>query len=422
MTDLLKQTAASISESIRFDSSLAEPLPGMPFGKGAADCLEHFLSTARSLGFETKNYDNYIGEVLFGKGKPFAVLAHLDVVPAGSGWTKEPFGGAIEDGKIWGRGAIDDKGPAFCALYALKALKDEGFTPNRTIKLIVGCNEENNWACIEHYEKFAELPEEGFSPDGAFPVIYAEKGILQVRLHFPLGVSPFFYFRGGESHNMVCDCCEATPRTLAIVRARTMGFEVRNKKVIAYGKAAHASTPERGENAIEKMLLYFEQKDEGVRRVLNCVFRDIYGLKRLKDGTGSLTLAPTCARYRRGELQVICDIRYPATVPFSAVANKLALFGVKYETLRHQPPLLQDRESRLVRTLLDVYNAYTGESAEPKAIGGGTYARALKHGVAFGPETEDDEPRAHCADEYISLGRAAMLLSVYTEALRRLTR
>ena len=186
MTYLLKQTIESISESIRFDSSLSSPAADMPFGKGAADCLKHFLDRAAALGFETHNYDNYVGEVIFGSGEPFAVLAHLDVVPAGSGWTRDPFGGEIEDGRIWGRGAMDDKGPAFCALYAMKALKDEGFVPARTIKLIVGCNEENGWACIDHYKKVATMPEVGFSPDGGFPVIYAEKGILHVRLHFPV--------------------------------------------------------------------------------------------------------------------------------------------------------------------------------------------------------------------------------------------
>lgn len=206
MTELLKQTVTSISESIRFDSSLADPIQDMPFGQGAADCLKHFLDTAERLGFETRNYDNYAGEVLFGEGEEaFAVLAHLDVVPAGNGWARDPFGGEIADGRIWGRGAMDDKGPAFCALYAMKALKDEGFRPNKTIKLIVGCNEENGWACIEHYEKAAAMPEVGFSPDGGFPVIYAEKGILHVRLHFPVSDAPFIFFEGGESYNMVCD-------------------------------------------------------------------------------------------------------------------------------------------------------------------------------------------------------------------------
>ena len=422
MTQLLKQTVESISESIRFDSSLTPPLADMPFGKGAADCLKHFLDTANALGFETHNYENYAGEVIFGTGEPFAVLAHLDVVPAGSGWSRDPFGGEVEDGKIWGRGAMDDKGPAFCALYAMKALKDEGFLPRKTIKLIVGCNEENGWACIEHYEKAAAMPEVGFSPDGGFPVIYAEKGILHVRLHFPVSDAPFTFFEGGESYNMVCDRCEATPRTLGLTRARAMGFEIRRKKLIAHGKSAHASTPEQGVNAIEPMLAYFEDKSADVKRVLDCVFRDQYGLKTLADETGSLTLSPDLIKFRRGELQVVCDIRYPATLPLSAVTEKLSQMGVKYETLRHQAPLMQDKNGTLVRELLAAYEAYTGEKAQPVAIGGGTYARALKCGVAFGPEMEGDDPVVHQANEYITLERVEMLLHIYADALKRLTK
>ena len=423
MTELLKQTVTSISESIHFDSSLADPIQDMPFGQGAADCLKHFLDTAERLGFETRNYDNYAGEVLFGEGEEaFAVLAHLDVVPAGNGWARDSFGGEIADGRIWGRGAMDDKGPAFCALYAMKALKDEGFRPNKTIKLIVGCNEENGWACIEHYEKAATMPEVGFSPDGGFPVIYAEKGILHVRLHFPVSDAPFIFFEGGESYNMVCDRCEATPRTLAMARAREFGFEIRNKKLIAHGKSAHASTPELGVNAIEPMLTYFENKSADVKRILDCLFRDKYGLKKLHDETGYLTLSPDLIKYRRGELQVVCDIRYPATLPLSAVTEKLSEMGVKYETLRHQAPLMQEKDGKLVSELLAAYEAYTGQKAEPVAIGGGTYARALKCGVAFGPEMEDDEPVVHQANEYITLARVEMLLAVYADALRRLTK
>ena len=128
MEKYLNDTVKTIQELIRIDSTNQPAEEGMPFGKGAARALQAFLSCAAAMGFETRNYDNYVGEVLFGEGEPFAILAHLDVVPAGSGWTHAPFGGEIENGKLYGRGAMDDKGPAVVCLYALKALKDEGFT------------------------------------------------------------------------------------------------------------------------------------------------------------------------------------------------------------------------------------------------------------------------------------------------------
>ena len=136
-----------LSQIIKFDSSQAPAEEGAPFGKGARLTLDYFLKLAASFGFETRDYDGYAGEVIFGEGEEFAILAHLDVVPAGSGWTHDPFGGEIDraNERVWGRGAMDDKGPAIITLYAMKALKDEGFVPRRKIKLIVGCNEENGW-------------------------------------------------------------------------------------------------------------------------------------------------------------------------------------------------------------------------------------------------------------------------------------
>lgn len=416
------EAVKSISESIHFDSSLDKHTASEPFGKGAADCLNHFLKLAESLGFKTNNYGNYIGEVIFGEGEEFAILCHLDVVPAGDGWTKAPFGGEVSDGKIWGRGAMDDKGPAICVLYAMKSLKDKGFVPGKKIKLIVGCNEESGWGCIEHYQEFAELPEIGISPDANFPVIYAEKGILQLRLHFPLERAPFLHLEGGKQTNMVCDRCEATPRSLTVTRARALGITIEKKKIISYGKSAHGSTPELGENAILPILRFFESKSDVVKRIIECVFDDIYGLRELEDETGKLTMSPNVIKYRKKQMLVQVDIRYPATIPVETVLEKVAKFGVVYETVHAQKPLYHDKNSELIQTLLSTYEECTGKKAEPIAIGGGTYARALKYGVAFGPEMPDDVPCIHMADEHITLERVQLLLEIYEKAIERLTK
>ncbi len=423
MTNYFDEAVKSICESIRFDSSLAKYSSKFPFGKSTADCLNHFLGLAEELGFKTCNYDNYIGEVIFGDAEEeFAILCHLDVVPAGDGWTKEPFGGVVEDGSIWGRGAMDDKGPAVCCLYALKALKDKGFVPSKKIKLIVGCNEENGWSCIEHYNEKAQMPKIGFSPDADFPVIYAEKGILHLRLHFPMPQAPFLHLEGGKQGNMVCDRCEATPRSLTVTKAKKLGLTVQGKKIIAFGKSAHGSTPELGENAILPILEFFAEKSEVVTRILDCVFRDIYGLKELSDETGKLTMSPNVIKYRKKQVLVLVDIRYPATLPVEEVLSRVAKFGVKYETVHFQKPLYHDKNSELVQTLLKTYEECTGKKAEPIAIGGGTYARALKEGVGFGPEMPGDPPVIHMADEHITLERVKLLLAMYEKAIERLTK
>ncbi len=423
MENYFETAVASIAESIRFDSSKGRRSAGMPFGQGAYDCLVHFLRLAEEMGFETRNIDGYAGEVCYGEGEEFAILAHLDVVPAGSGWTKDPFGGTVEDGKIWGRGALDDKGPAICCLYSLKALKDEGFVPKKKIKLIVGCNEEDGWECIEHYRRVCSLPKTGFSPDADFPVIYAEKGILHLRMHFPLEGQPLFIcLEGGSAANMVCDLCIATPRSVNRKKAEKYGLSLENGKLVSHGKSAHGSTPEKGINAIEPVLRYYADRCSAAARALECLFEDKYGLTKLEDETGNLTLSPNTVKYRKGELQFVCDIRYPATMSESDVLAKINELGVKYEILHAQAPLNAGKDSPLVQTLLSVFEEYTGKKAEPIAIGGGTYARALEYGVAFGPELEGDEPVIHRADEYISLERVKLLLEVYKRAIERLTK
>jgi len=421
MKRYLEQTVQAIRSLVQVDSSLSDPLPGAPFGQGAAECLRRFLSLAEELGFETNCYDNYAGEVIFGTGKEFAVLCHLDVVPAGDGWTKAPFGGEISEGKIWGRGTTDDKGPAACVLFAMKALKDEGFMPNKTIKLIVGCNEECGWGCIEHYNQVAHMPETGFSPDADFPVIYAEKGILQLNVRFPIENAPFTQLEGGGAGNMVCDKCCAVPNEIDPARAEALSLKTDGEKLLSLGKSAHGSTPELGKNAILPLLRYFEE-NESVRRMIDCLFRDCYGLKTLSDETGTLTMSPNVVSFDGQALTFTVDIRYPATLPASAVFEKIDRFGAEYEILHEQAPLYHEQNSPLIQTLLSVYEECTGREAQPVAIGGGTYARALKNGVGFGPEMPGDEPTIHQPNEYITLERVELLLNIYKKALERLTK
>ena len=404
----------NISEIIKFDSSQSAPAPDAPFGLGAKKALDYFLALAERLGFEIKNYDGYAGEVIFGRGEEFAVLAHLDVVPAGGGWTKQPFGGEIDYtlGRIWGRGAIDDKGPAIIALFAMKALKDEGFVPNRKIKLIVGCNEENGWECIEYYKAHAHMPEEGISPDADFPVIYAEKGILQLKLKFK-AKGDFSALKGGERANMVCDMCEAAENGKD---PALYGVERVNGKIISHGKSAHGSTPEKGVNAIPPVLSYL-----GLDEIRSLLFNDGFGLLKLKDETGALTFSPNVISGGKGEIKVVCDVRYPATMPRESVLSLIDARGVKYEILHEQAPLFNDKNCFLIKTLCGVYNEVTGRNCEPLAIGGGTYARALKCGAAFGPEEEGEENTVHQANEYITFEKIEKCFKIYKLALERLT-
>ena len=407
----------NISQIVAIDSSQSAAIEGKPFGEGPAKALDYFLKLATRMGFETKNYDNYVGEVVFGRGEDFAVLAHLDVVPAGSGWTHDPFGGEIdnENERIWGRGTMDDKGPAIITLYALKALKDKGFKPKKRIKLIVGCNEESGWGCIEHYNKVATMPETGISPDADFPVIYAEKGIMHIKVKLPASTA-FEGLKGGDAANMVCAYCEVNaPCNKGKMLA--LGLEYDNGILLFRGKSAHGSTPEKGVNAMKPVMEYL-----GLHNEVKALFEDKLGLKDLKDETGALTLSPNVIEQTKEGVFVTCDIRYPAKCKRKKVTDILKKCGYPYTILHEQAPLYNDKNGELITTLLGVFNEVTGANAQPVAIGGGTYARALKNGAAFGPEEDGEECTIHQPNEYITFAKIRKCFDIYKLALERLTK
>ncbi len=438
MDKYFDQIVQSTVEILRFDSSLKPAVDGCPFGKETADCLAYFLDLAKSMGFETRNYDNYVGEVIFGEGKAFAILAHLDVVPAGSGWKYPPFGGVINDDpsdggvlgkKIWGRGAMDDKAPAIVCLYALKALKDAGITPKRTFKLIVGCNEESGWKCIDYYNKVAVMPEEGFTPDADFPAIYAEKGILHFTSSFTINTPPMSALNAGERVNMVCDRAAVTLTKRAAtaligyqnpVDGTSLSYDNTTNVLSVFGKSAHGSTPEKGANALEAALAFLSGINADCKRAYDLLFADCMGLKKLEDETGRLTMSPDVAVFDGKVLTVTTDIRFPATLPLSAVTDKLDQSGAAYQIVNYQAPLYNDPNGKLLTTLMGVYNAATGKKEKPIAIGGGTYARALKCGCAFGPEMPGEENTIHQANEYVTFDTLRFMSDVYYQAIKEI--
>ncbi len=439
MDKYFNQIVNSTVEILKFDSSMKAPEGEnneYPFGKETADCLAYFLSLAESFGFETHNYDNYIGEVVFGTGRAFAILAHLDVVPAGNGWKYPPFGGVVNDDvsaggvtgtKIWGRGAMDDKTPAIVCLYALKALKDSGYLPKRKIKLIVGCNEECGWKCIEHYNSVAKMPEEGFTPDANFPVIYAEKGIFHFTSLFQIENAPMSALQAGQRANMVCDYAEAViTRKVAEalvsyenpIVGTTLSYDNTTNILKAYGKSAHGSTPEKGANALQALLLFLSAFNTEIQTAYDILFNDVLGLKTLEDETGRLTLSPDVASFEKGVLKITSDVRFPATLSLSSVTDKLNGANVVFETVNYQASLYNDPNGALISTLTSVYNQITGKDEKPVAIGGGTYARALKCGCAFGPEICGEEDTIHQVNEYVTFDRIRLMSKVYFEAIK----
>ena len=186
-------------------TSKASARAGAPFGEGCRKALDYMLELGRKEGFEVKDYDGYAGVISYGEGtESVGVLAHLDIVPLGDGWTKDPYGGEIEQGYLFGRGALDDKGPAMAGFYALKMLKDKGIQLDRKIMLILGCNEETGMECMKYYTQHGEIPTMGFTPDADFPVIYGEKGGLHAVSYTHLDVYKRQLYDHKRLGNAIC--------------------------------------------------------------------------------------------------------------------------------------------------------------------------------------------------------------------------
>lgn len=204
----------TLQQAVRIKSVREDAKPGKPFGDGPAKCLDFMLKKAADMGFTTENVDNYMGWCEYGEGPQMvAVLGHLDVVPEGDGWDRDPYSGDCDGTNVYGRGTMDDKGPTTAALYALKALKDSGVPLKRRIRILFGTNEETGSADMKHYlEKGGEIPVCGFTPDGEYPVINGEKGIINVtfsKKYTQSGPVVLKSLKGGSAFNVVPALAEA---------------------------------------------------------------------------------------------------------------------------------------------------------------------------------------------------------------------
>ena len=408
MKSILSQMKSTLKKWVEIKSVKGATENGAPFGADINKMLNVALEDASNLGFEVKNYSGYIGEVVYGNGSEdnaVAVLCHLDVVPEGDIklWKTPPFCLVEEGDYLYGRGVLDDKAPAVACLYALKSLKDEGFIPSKKIKLIFGLDEESGWGCIEHYNKVSKMPSVGFSPDGSFPVIYAEKGILHAKFKFNKN-SIIEILQGGDRANVVCDKVK-----VKLNGKRTVNFK---------GVCAHASTPKKGDNAIKKALKYLVKKglfleSDNENLFSGRLFEKIY------DESGALTFSPNVINTSKDEIEIVVDVRYPVHYTFEEIEKVLRKVG-DFEVISHHKPLYADKNGALVKTLLKVYETNSKKSGTPTVTGGGTYARALKHGVAFGPSESEDT--CHMPNERIKISTFELCYKVYKDAIYELSK
>lgn len=411
--------------------------PGAPYGAATLQVLEAFLALGTGLGFTAVNLDGRAGYLEWGEEGPLiAMLCHLDVVPAGDGWTRDPFLPLVGSDRIIARGTIDDKGPAVAALYALKALLDDGFAARCRFRLIVGLDEESGCTCMEHYIKVAELPDAGFTPDASFPVIYAEKGIACFDLIVPGGQEPGATVRlvraqGGARHNMVPAAC-----SIELLSRSATSQDCELELYVLNGEAAHASIPWSGVNAISLAMQEAGQRlaAAGTSHPFVSFFNHAFatpwdgsGLNiRWQDESGPLTINAGVLQLDEVGARLTVDIRYPVTLSLTELTARLeqacAPWGATCKQVVHLAPIYMPRESWLVQSLNGVYQDLTANGSRAIAIGGGTYARTMPNVVAFGPTFPGEPDVCHQVNEYITFRTLLASAAVYREALRKLGR
>ncbi len=404
---------------ISFESVKMPARENAPFGEENKKALHAFLDMAKRMGFETINYDNYGGEVFFGKGEEIGIIGHLDVVPAGDGWITNPYELTEKDGILYGRGVLDDKTGCLMALYALNELKDSHLSANRKFRLIIGCNEESGWKDIEYIQSKTTLPLYGFSPDGNFPLSYAEKGVSKITFRLN-SINGFSDLKGGTAVNAVC--AHATVFAQKDVIDKTLlekhNLSLKNDNVIeSFGKSAHGSHPELGINAIKKLFLYFSDIGAMDKTTVDALFNDKFSLSNLKTEQGKVTFSPNVLKEIDGFIYLTVDCRIPAPLSFKDIKPIIDKFGLDYVVENSHQPVMVEKDGWFVKTLMSAYNSVTGENSEPVSLCGSTFARAFKYGVAFGPEMAGSDGCCHEANEHVSTKDLLTSYRIYKKAI-----
>lgn len=408
--------------------------------------LEFILKRAEDFGLCSEMVTDISGHITLGDGEKLCgVLTHLDVVPAGNGWSKKPFALTDEDGRLYGRGIADDKGAALVALYCLRALKESGTEGRNTLRAIYGTTEECGMADMEGYFEKMPLPDYSFTPDSDYGICYGEKGILQLKVSTPINDATMVsQLHSGTVVNAVPDLAYAIvdssnyeEQTLTrLAYASSEKYEIRytidGLMLVCRGNAAHACEPDKGKNAALSLvdLLADAYDDKAIGSICSfinyCVNRETngrsLGLKMSDAASGALTVNLGSVHIEEEIAEASFDIRYPVTVSgdfvleqFKKVAEN---FNLKVDIIHHEAPLYVAKDSALVEMLSESYEAVTGEKPELYTAGGGTYARHLGgKGVAFGPAFADDEVNMHNADESIDKEKFFVHAQICLEAM-----
>ncbi len=409
---------ADIRRLVAVDSVRGECAPGAPFGPGPRRALDEALAIAREHGLSGEVRGDRMLVIEAGEGEAeLALLAHLDVVPPAGEWTvTAPYEMRELDGRIYGRGVIDDKGPAVVSLWAILCARELGLL-KRKVQLLLGSDEECGSSDLAWYLERCAVPGKVFTPDGSFPVANTEKG----RMHFTLTAPAY---AGGEPH-VVSLTGGSVPNA---VPARCEAVLSDGTRLETVGRAAHGSLPQEGDNAATRMierLAALPGPGFDVFRALQRAFPhgdvngSAVGVTCRDELSGELTVNLGVLKVDDQGLRADVDCRIPVCGDGNAIADGFAraLEGVELQILSLSRPHHTPADSDFVRGLLKIYEDYTGEKGEAYSMGGGTYVHEIDGGVAFGAEFPGADVRMHEPDERVEVAQLLLAGQMYAAAV-----
>jgi succinyl-diaminopimelate desuccinylase len=415
-----------LSEVMQIASVKGEPAPHAPYGKGPREVLAYVMEKSAAYGFQTTVIDDAIGYAHWGPTDTdyIGVLGHLDVVPAGSGWSYPPFALTEKDGNFYGRGILDNKGPIISCLFAMKLLKDLGHQPQLPLRIIFGTDEESGMSDIPHYLAAEQPPRFGFTPDCKYPVVYGERGVVNVQLDFPLPAQEqqlLAAFSGDQFRDHVPDHLSVT--------IGSQSFE-------ALGKRSPSNAPELGDNAITKLaqqaapqLAATPSLQAALQWIAQSFHQQHYGegvdLVLEDADSGKLILTPVVLQKSASGLALEVAFRYPVSVTEEQVlagVQKALPEGASLTILRSIPGFCRSKDAPEIQTLSTIYHQVTGNDPTPVTTTGATYARKMPNILAFGPSFPGQKGIAHNQDEYMAVADLRMNLEIYLRSLQALTK